>query len=140
MPEWPDLHVLRARIVNAVVGQRVTNVRVHDPLVLRATVFPRERGGDYDDRVTFELDTYLDKRRALQFKSNPYGIQTDGIKVEGAASEAITINGGQLTLSPLGNINSLARSITFDGNGGTLCLATKVIGKELYAGLGSPSA
>jgi hypothetical protein len=50
---------------------------------VRATVFPRERGGDYDDRVTFELDTYLDKRRALEFKSNPYGIQTDGIKVEG---------------------------------------------------------
>ncbi len=50
---------------------------------VRATVFPRERGGDFDDRVTFLLDTYLDKRRALEFKSNPYGIQTDGIKVEG---------------------------------------------------------
>src|SRR5260221_1899374 len=50
---------------------------------VRATVFPRERGGDFDDRVTFILDTYLDKRRALEFKSNPYGIQTDGIKVEG---------------------------------------------------------
>lgn len=50
---------------------------------VRATIFPRERGGDYDDRVTFELDTYLDKRRALEFKSNPYGIQADGIKVEG---------------------------------------------------------
>jgi hypothetical protein len=33
--------------------------------------------------VTFLLDTYLDKRRALEFKSNPFGIQTDGIKVEG---------------------------------------------------------
>jgi hypothetical protein len=50
---------------------------------VRATVFPRERGGDNDDRVTFLLDTFLDKRRALEFKSNPYGIQTDGIKVEG---------------------------------------------------------
>jgi formamidopyrimidine-DNA glycosylase len=38
MPEWPDLHVLRSRIVKAVGGQRVTRVRVHDPLVLRATV------------------------------------------------------------------------------------------------------
>ena len=54
---------------------------------VRATVFPRERGGDYDDRVTFELDTYLDKRRALEFKSNPYGIQTDGIKVEGLVGD-----------------------------------------------------
>lgn len=37
MPEWPDLHVLRRRIEAAVGGQRVTAVRVHDPLVLRAT-------------------------------------------------------------------------------------------------------
>ncbi len=50
---------------------------------VRATVFPRERGGEGDDRVTFLLDTFLDKRRAVEFKSNPFGIQTDGIKVEG---------------------------------------------------------
>lgn len=37
MPEWPDLHVLRARIEKAVGGRRITAVRVHDPLVLRAT-------------------------------------------------------------------------------------------------------
>jgi formamidopyrimidine-DNA glycosylase len=37
MPEWPDLHVLRSRIEKAVGGQRVRAVRVHDPLVLRAT-------------------------------------------------------------------------------------------------------
>ena len=37
MPEWPDLHVLRGRIAKAVGGKRVTNVRVHDPLVIRAT-------------------------------------------------------------------------------------------------------
>lgn len=37
MPEWPDLHVLRGRIEKAVGGKRVTAVRVHDPLVLRAT-------------------------------------------------------------------------------------------------------
>ena len=37
MPEWPDLHVLRSRIAKAVGGKRVTAVRVHDPLVLRAT-------------------------------------------------------------------------------------------------------
>jgi hypothetical protein len=50
---------------------------------VRATVFPRERGGDADDRVTFLLDTFRDKRRAFEFKSNPNGIQTDGIKLEG---------------------------------------------------------
>lgn len=37
MPEWPDLHVLRSRIEKAVGGRRVSAVRVHDPLVLRAT-------------------------------------------------------------------------------------------------------
>jgi formamidopyrimidine-DNA glycosylase len=37
MPEWPDLHVLQSRITKAVAGKRVTKVRVHDPLVLRAT-------------------------------------------------------------------------------------------------------
>ena len=37
MPEWPDLHVLQRRIAKAVGGQRVIAVRVHDPLVLRAT-------------------------------------------------------------------------------------------------------
>ena len=37
MPEWPDLFVLRSRIAAAVAGKRVTAVRVHDPLVLRAT-------------------------------------------------------------------------------------------------------
>ena len=38
MPEWPDLHVLRSRIEKAVAGRRVKSVRVHDPLVFRATV------------------------------------------------------------------------------------------------------
>jgi formamidopyrimidine-DNA glycosylase len=37
VPEWPDLHVLQRRIAKAVAGKRVTKVRVHDPLVLRAT-------------------------------------------------------------------------------------------------------
>jgi formamidopyrimidine-DNA glycosylase len=37
VPEWPDLHVLRGRLAAAFVGKRVTAVRVHDPLVLRAT-------------------------------------------------------------------------------------------------------
>ena len=37
MPEWPDLHVLRGRIAKAVAGTRVSAVRIHDPLVIRAT-------------------------------------------------------------------------------------------------------
>ena len=38
MPEWPDLHVLRSRIEKSVGGRRVKQVRIHDPLVFRATV------------------------------------------------------------------------------------------------------
>lgn len=37
MPEWPDLHVLGGRLVAAFANRRVAAVRVHDPLVLRAT-------------------------------------------------------------------------------------------------------
>ncbi len=55
----------------------------HNPGLVRATVFPRERGGETDDRVTLLLDTFLDKRRAFEFKITPLGIQSDGIKVEG---------------------------------------------------------
>lgn len=36
MPEWPDLHVLRGRLERTLVGRRIEDVRVYDPLVLRA--------------------------------------------------------------------------------------------------------
>jgi Domain of unknown function (DUF5916) len=58
------------------------------PGQVRATIFPRERGGDGDDKVTFALDTFLDKRRVFQFTANPYGIQTDEIRVEGQDADA----------------------------------------------------
>ncbi len=54
-----------------------------DPGQIRATLFPRERGGESDDRVTLLIDTFLDRRRAFEFKVTPKGIQSDGIKVEG---------------------------------------------------------
>ncbi len=37
MPEWPDLHVLRGRLESALVGRRITAVRVGDPVVIRST-------------------------------------------------------------------------------------------------------
>ncbi len=37
MPEWPDLHVLRARLERALAGRRITGVRVGDPVVIRST-------------------------------------------------------------------------------------------------------
>ena len=53
MPEWPDLHVLRGRIAKAVGGTRVVAVRVHDPLVLRATrPFDAALRGRVLDRVS----------------------------------------------------------------------------------------
>ncbi len=54
-----------------------------NPKLIRATIFPREHGGDTDDRVTLIIDTFLDKRRAYEFKITPLGIQNDGIKIEG---------------------------------------------------------
>jgi formamidopyrimidine-DNA glycosylase len=37
MPEWPDLHVVRGRLEQALVGKEIVLVRVGDPLVLRST-------------------------------------------------------------------------------------------------------
>ena len=55
---------------------------------VRATVFPRERGGEQDDRVTLILDTFNDRRRAYEFKITPLGIQqADGVKVEGKGAD-----------------------------------------------------
>ncbi|MDQ6888089.1 MAG: carbohydrate binding family 9 domain-containing protein [Gemmatimonadota bacterium] len=54
---------------------------------VRATLFPRERGGESDDRVTILLDTFNDQRRAYEFRSTPLGIQTDGVKVEGQQAD-----------------------------------------------------
>jgi len=53
MPEWPDLHVLRRRIEERFAGKKVMAVRVHDPLVLRATRPLEEalRGGVLSDVV-----------------------------------------------------------------------------------------
>ncbi|MGH7664558.1 MAG: DUF5916 domain-containing protein [Gemmatimonadaceae bacterium] len=68
--------------------------RAHEPSRdrVRATVFPRERGGDSDDRVTITLDTFLDERRAYELGMNPLGIQSDGVKIEGQdADESVDI-------------------------------------------------
>ena len=70
MPEWPDLHVLRSRIENAVGGKRVTAVRVHDPLVLRATVpfdaaLTGKRLADVAHRGRFLAFTFDDATRVV---------------------------------------------------------------------------
>ena len=58
-----------------------------DPGDVRATIFPRERGGGGDDQVELVLDTFLDQRRAYQFRVTPHGIQWDAVKTEGSDND-----------------------------------------------------
>jgi hypothetical protein len=54
---------------------------------IRATVHPRERGGELDDKVAMALDTYSDNRRLYVFRVSPIGIQFDGVKTEGSQTD-----------------------------------------------------
>ncbi|MBM4421303.1 MAG: hypothetical protein FJ034_06950 [Chloroflexi bacterium] len=40
VPEWPDLHVLRARLAQELAGRTVSTVAVREPVVLRAKADP----------------------------------------------------------------------------------------------------
>jgi len=51
---------------------------------IRATLAKRDSYGRSDDYVRFVLDTFDDQRRAFVFQVNPFGIQGDGLWVEGA--------------------------------------------------------
>ncbi|MEX0907865.1 MAG: DUF5916 domain-containing protein, partial [Gemmatimonadota bacterium] len=51
-----------------------------------ASLSDRDRLGG-DDRVQLILDTFHDRRRALTFAVNPFGIQSDGTYTEGGASD-----------------------------------------------------
>ena len=42
MPEWPDLHVLRARLERELAGRRITGVALGDPVVLRSARPPED--------------------------------------------------------------------------------------------------
>ena len=53
-----------------------------DPTKIRAHLAKREDIGN-DDQVAVYLDTFLDRRRAYVFATNPLGIQLDGIFTEG---------------------------------------------------------
>jgi hypothetical protein len=55
-----------------------------EPGKIRATVAKRDTVVDVDDTVRILLDTFNDKRRAYVFAFNPFGIQQDGIRTEGA--------------------------------------------------------
>jgi hypothetical protein len=53
------------------------------PAAIRATVADRDNI-DNDDHVVLDLDTFHDRRRAFFFGVNPLGVQTDGVRSEGA--------------------------------------------------------
>ncbi len=54
---------------------------------IRATVHPRERGGEVDDKVAVAIDTFNDDRRIYVFRVSPIGIQFDGVKTEGSRTD-----------------------------------------------------
>ena len=64
-------------------------VRAYEPKHgdIRATVHPRERGGDLDDKIAVSVDTYNDNRRTYVFRVSPLGLQFDGIKSEGQRTD-----------------------------------------------------
>jgi hypothetical protein len=69
-------------------------VIAHDrvPAAIRATVADRDNI-DNDDRVVIELDTFHDRRRAFFFGVNPLGVQSDGVRSEGAGQVSNLIPG-----------------------------------------------
>lgn len=54
-----------------------------EPERIQATIGERDASVRNDDWVRISLDTYHDQRRAYVFYVNPYGIQTDGLWLEG---------------------------------------------------------
>jgi hypothetical protein len=66
----------------------------HDrsPRTIRATVADRDNI-DNDDHVVIDLDTFHDRRRAFSFGVNPLGVQSDGVRSEGAGQVSSLIPG-----------------------------------------------
>ena len=57
-----------------------------DPAKIHARVAPRKQI-DLDDRVTINIDTFLDHKHAYWFDVNPYGIQYDGRTTDGIGDD-----------------------------------------------------
>jgi hypothetical protein len=66
--------------------------RDRNPASIRATVADRDNI-DNDDHVILDLDTFHDRRRAFFFGVNPLGVQTDGVRSEGAGQVSSLIPG-----------------------------------------------
>ncbi len=64
----------------------------HNPRGIRATVADRDNI-DNEDYVVLDLDTFHDRRRAFFFGVNALGVQTDGVRSEGAGQVSSLIPG-----------------------------------------------
>jgi len=79
-PSFPTEVLIGYDSNNLYLGFRVKD----DPNRVRATVAKRDNVLGTDDHVRVLLDTFNDKRRAYVFIFNPFGVQQDGIRVEGS--------------------------------------------------------
>ena len=72
----------------------------HDkvPSAIRATVADRDNIAN-DDNILLDIDTFHDRRRAFQFGVNPLGVQSDGVRSEGAG-QVSSLNPGSIDLNP----------------------------------------
>ena len=69
-------------------------VIAHDrvPAAIRATVADRDNI-DSEDQVVLDIDTFHDRRRAFFFAVNPLGVQSDGVRSEGAGQVSSLVPG-----------------------------------------------
>ncbi len=70
-------------------------VIAHDgvPAAIRATVADRDNI-DNEDQIVLDIDTFHDRRRAFFFGVNPLGVQSDGVRSEGAGQVTSLVPGG----------------------------------------------
>jgi hypothetical protein len=87
-------------------------IRAYDsqPGRIRATQADRDNIGN-EDQVILYLDTFNDQRRAFYFAVNPLGVQSDGVRTEGAGSAGRTFGGNidnspDFTFESRGRVNS----------------------------------
>ncbi|MBA3259587.1 MAG: carbohydrate binding family 9 domain-containing protein [Gemmatimonadales bacterium] len=62
------------------------------PAAIHATVADRDNI-DSEDQVVLDLDTFHDRRRAFFFGVNPLGVQSDGVRSEGAGQVSSLVPG-----------------------------------------------
>lgn len=82
-PSYPTKVMIGYDSANLYIGFHATD----DPSRVRATVAKRDNVLATDDTVRILFDTYNDKRRAYVLVFNPFGVQQDGILIEGTGTD-----------------------------------------------------